>query len=198
MKLNTKGFSVVEAGLVLVIVGIIGFAGWKVWDVQQQTDKPEQQATTSSLPSSEPADQVNQFLELKDVGLKLELTDEIKDAYAYTSTDEFTGGGVYISTRYFDDKQGFEDCRAGMFDGREALGLVAIDSGKIGEDYIGTSIDETFVQNVNAVEKDGTYYWIVKGNGACWDMETVSDTDPNLTKLQASVAAFTTAKLSVL
>lgn len=39
MKENQKGFGVVEGLLILVIVGLIGFTGWYVWHIKQNTDK---------------------------------------------------------------------------------------------------------------------------------------------------------------
>jgi hypothetical protein len=39
MKNNQKGFSAVEGLLILVIVGLIGFIGWYVWDKKQDDKK---------------------------------------------------------------------------------------------------------------------------------------------------------------
>lgn len=39
MSKNQKGFSAVEALLILVIAGIIGGVGWYVWNANQQTNK---------------------------------------------------------------------------------------------------------------------------------------------------------------
>ena len=38
MKKNESGFSVVHVLLLLVVVGIIGFAGWKVWDTNRSEE----------------------------------------------------------------------------------------------------------------------------------------------------------------
>ncbi|MCA9331085.1 prepilin-type N-terminal cleavage/methylation domain-containing protein [Candidatus Saccharibacteria bacterium] len=46
MKINKKGFSIVEVLLVLVIVGIVGFVGWYVWQARQS--KATVQSTTGT------------------------------------------------------------------------------------------------------------------------------------------------------
>lgn len=48
---NEKGFSVVEALIVLVIVGLVSSVGWLVWD-RQKTDKPAESSTPTSSNSS--------------------------------------------------------------------------------------------------------------------------------------------------
>lgn len=52
-RINQKGFSVVELVLILVMVGILGFVGWRVWQAnsevvttQNNTDAQSQQEST--------------------------------------------------------------------------------------------------------------------------------------------------------
>jgi prepilin-type N-terminal cleavage/methylation domain-containing protein len=45
MSSNNKGFSVVEILIVVAVVGLIGFVGWKVYD-NRQSDNSKQQAST--------------------------------------------------------------------------------------------------------------------------------------------------------
>ncbi|TAH33970.1 hypothetical protein EYC59_04095 [Candidatus Saccharibacteria bacterium] len=49
-KTNQSGFSTVEAILILVVVAILGFTGWFVWNSQKNTDK-----TTADTNKSQPA-----------------------------------------------------------------------------------------------------------------------------------------------
>src|SRR5689334_13162813 len=44
---NQKGFSVVEALLILVVLGILGFTGWFVYHAKQSSDKNYSAASTS-------------------------------------------------------------------------------------------------------------------------------------------------------
>jgi type II secretory pathway pseudopilin PulG len=52
MNKNQKGFSAVEALLLLVIVGMLGGVGWYVWHAQKQADKTYSQTANSSAVSS--------------------------------------------------------------------------------------------------------------------------------------------------
>jgi len=77
MKTSNKsqGFAVLEAALIIVVIGIIGFTGWYVWHARQDTNK-----TLASNPS--PADQV---------GIKAAPTVDKKKAEWYLFTSEKGG-----------------------------------------------------------------------------------------------------------
>jgi Tfp pilus assembly protein PilV len=49
-KTNQSGFSIVEALLILVVVGILGFTGWYVYHTKQTSDK-DYSATNSTVPT---------------------------------------------------------------------------------------------------------------------------------------------------
>lgn len=46
-KLNSKGFTVVEAIIVLVVLGIVGGGSWYVWSKQNKTQAPSDNTNTS-------------------------------------------------------------------------------------------------------------------------------------------------------
>lgn len=48
---NQQGFAIVEALLVVVIVGMIGFVGWYVYSAQKDTDKTLDAASKSQVPT---------------------------------------------------------------------------------------------------------------------------------------------------
>jgi prepilin-type N-terminal cleavage/methylation domain-containing protein len=85
MKTDQKGFSVVEVLVVLVILGLLGAVGWLVFDrqknkpapvtstTQKTTDQKEQTGTTDTKTSQQ------QFLEVKEWGVKVPLSSEISD-----------------------------------------------------------------------------------------------------------------------
>lgn len=52
MKNNQKGFSTVELVLVLIIVGLVGFIGWYVWDTKKDTDNESSTTQTSTSTAS--------------------------------------------------------------------------------------------------------------------------------------------------
>lgn len=52
MKTNQKGFSTLEVILILVIVGLVGFVGWYVYDSSQKTNDTYTAASKSSSSDS--------------------------------------------------------------------------------------------------------------------------------------------------
>jgi predicted negative regulator of RcsB-dependent stress response len=54
IRKHEQGFSIVEALLILVIVGILGFVGWFVWHSQKATDKAYSSAANDSTQKTFP------------------------------------------------------------------------------------------------------------------------------------------------
>jgi predicted negative regulator of RcsB-dependent stress response len=52
-KLNQKGFSAVEAILLVLVVALLVFVGWRYWDSQQVDEQPES-ATIEQQDQNEP------------------------------------------------------------------------------------------------------------------------------------------------
>jgi len=50
MYKNQKGFSAIEAILILVIVGLIGFTGWYVWNSKKKTENLYDNSTSLNIP----------------------------------------------------------------------------------------------------------------------------------------------------
>lgn len=78
---HQKGFSVVEIIITILFVGLLSFIGWKLYDAQQQKDQDAQQSTTNQ----------DEYLHVKELGLKIKLTDDIKDLSYIASTGEIPG-----------------------------------------------------------------------------------------------------------
>ena len=75
---NQKGFSVVHAILIVIIVGILGFAGWYVWDSNQK-NKPQDrlhdsvkrsEPRTALTPTTAPASS-QKYIVIKEWGVKI-------------------------------------------------------------------------------------------------------------------------------
>ena len=93
---NQKGFSAVIVLLSILVVSVIGFAGYYVWNTQQ--DKKEKEvATVAGAQEQAPAvkeesqptptaQDAQKYLEIKEWGVKIPLTEIISDAsYTYGS-----------------------------------------------------------------------------------------------------------------
>jgi prepilin-type N-terminal cleavage/methylation domain-containing protein len=96
MKINQKGFSVVEILIVIVVIGLLGAVGWLVYDRQSSKTSEKPSTQTSAQQNTETKKQETpkeaakvpeqQYLEVKEWGVKLPLTDEISDlSYEVTS-----------------------------------------------------------------------------------------------------------------
>lgn len=98
-KLNQKGIGVVEVLLLLVLVGLIAAVGYYVYNSQKKTNESldnASQSLTDAAKASQEAKEENKessYLVIKELGIKIELTSGIEDAY-YVMKD----GIAYLST----------------------------------------------------------------------------------------------------
>jgi hypothetical protein len=80
MKKNENGFSVVEALLIVIIVGMLGGVGYYVWHSQAQVDKTYSQTANSSVaPKSKTSTKLNptdntKYLVIKEWNIKTKIT----------------------------------------------------------------------------------------------------------------------------
>lgn len=102
---NQKGFSAVILLLALVLVAIVSFTGYYVWNTQSNKKTNSQQTKTADdsvakkqtdTTATKPAD-TTKYLVIKEWGVKIPLTDTIadttylyKNGYVYVSTDSLT------------------------------------------------------------------------------------------------------------
>jgi len=85
MKVNQKGFSVVELVVVVVVLGLLGTIGWMVYD---------RQTNISSInTTSQPETDKRKFLVIKEWGVKFPLVSSLETA-VYTS-GHYNIGGAY-------------------------------------------------------------------------------------------------------
>lgn len=190
MNRNQRGFSIVEGLLAAIVIILLVGVGYYVYSSQQ--DKKDSDKTTTTIQAekkattttTKPADSTK-YLEIKEMGVKIPLTDKIADAY-YEQSKE---GYVYVSIHYFDSVKGFEGCRANP--DNEELGIAAVSKAKIGEDSgNGTAFDEEIAKNVNATKIGDTYYWITGGNGACYNVDDSSTKSAAIDKFGETRDAF--------
>jgi hypothetical protein len=90
MKKTQKGFAVVESLLIILILVIIGFGGYYVWQTQQQTNKTLDQASATSqkTAATKPlGSSGSKYLTINEWGVKIPLTEPIADAYYVLNSD---------------------------------------------------------------------------------------------------------------
>lgn len=110
-KHNQKGFGLVEALLITIAAGIVGFGGYYVWHIQHKnsttsTSTPSKSPSTSAtMPTSVPAQSTQKFLTINEWGVRLKLNDTISDAYYFIPEN---GKFVSLSVRSLNNT----DCKA--------------------------------------------------------------------------------------
>lgn len=88
MKINQKGFSVVEILVIIVVVGLLGAVGWLVYDRQKsknneqpvtQSSSPQQKIEETSKQEAKTADPNKGYLVVKEWGLRFKLPNNLAD-----------------------------------------------------------------------------------------------------------------------
>lgn len=74
MKRTQKGFGVVEAILILVVVGLLAFVGWRLWEANQE-DFLGTDSTSTSQTTSKEAPEINNASDLDKATKTLKDTD---------------------------------------------------------------------------------------------------------------------------
>ena len=155
-KLNQKGFGAVEIVLLVVLVGIIAGAGWYVYQSQKKTKESLDNANQNIEQISKSNKEINEadkksensskkYLEIKELGVKVELDDATADAY-YVMQNGF----AYISTTSL--KNAGPECSA------EKTGVVAIS--KVNKTDTDEMTGKTYEQQI----KDGGSGVIIGNN----------------------------------
>lgn len=85
MKKNQNGFTLIETLLILIMLLLICFAGWWVWQSKNKTEKTLE-STSNSSQSTQP---MTKYLSIKEWSIKLPLSDKLLDAY-YSSPQSAT------------------------------------------------------------------------------------------------------------
>ena len=80
-KLNQKGFTAIEAILILVIVAIIGGTGFYVYNSNKKSDKTSE--TTESTIAQSPAPTEAKYLSVKEWRVKFKVSDDTPSGVTY-------------------------------------------------------------------------------------------------------------------
>lgn len=168
MKLfkNESGFSPVEVILLVGIIVSLGAVGWLVYDRQQsesdstvvnnssQQDKPHG-GDESGLGDARSA---AGYMTIKEWGVKLPLTEAVKDATYFAHTDADGSRHIYLSLASLAGT----DCAAS--DGGGVAAYSRFKADKVAEPYVITE----------ATPKIGEYYYFAEGSKSqCSDDEAV-------------------------
>jgi prepilin-type N-terminal cleavage/methylation domain-containing protein len=192
--LNKKGFTAIETMLAVIMVAIIAFVGYYVYHAQSQSNKTLASATqvASSSPAQGSTKQAStttvKYLDIKELGVKFQLSDKISDAYYAVDPN----GYYYFSVHSFDSNAELSGCAATTSDGSGVVALVIAKPGEPNGDFAGDDWTLQSIQQAGLKQVGDTYYGFQKGNGPCWDPtapDATNSADEVSNVIQAFVAA---------
>jgi hypothetical protein len=176
MSINQKGFTLIEGLLIVIALSLVTGVGYYVYNTNKNNDKLQNNSQISSdTKQSKSSDKDKRYLEVQELGIKFEVTDELKNIYY--KVDE--NGYVYLSVHELDNIKGFEGCTAGSGAGQD--GIAAFSYAKVGDDHFGTPWTEADLKNRSQAKVGDTYYWVEpRSQAPCFDLDTVSEDNPNV------------------
>ena len=87
-RISQSGFGIIPVIVIIAVVVILGFVGWRVFMVQSGNNNTGNNQTNGTQPSTDT------YLDIKELGVKIKLGDGIKDAvYNYVAPTGETDAG---------------------------------------------------------------------------------------------------------
>lgn len=179
-----RGFSTVEALLILVVAGLIGGAGWYVYQSKKEAGKSQDNSNKSSLEApQQSAEEVktteDKFFEIKELGVKFKLTDRLEGLYYHIGNN---GRTAYFSLSELKNT----DCAA---DKTAQIALTKATETEMNEESIGDKMRQ------DSQMLDGYYYYVLGGQSGCSDDTSVQQ---KASELRGSVTDAVKGKLQVI
>lgn len=184
MKKHTQsGFSLVVILLVLILVAVVGFAGYYVYNTQQNkkdtasqpaTDKKLTSANPAATPAAPTAQDTQKYLVIKEWGVKVPLAKNIEDATYYYRAFEDGGSAVYVSTKTISAK--YPDCAA---DKTTVYAYGRFNNPNERNELVDKTMGEL---NPNAPKVGNYYYYAIHPQAYCF--ETLNKTDKEIDAIQ--------------
>lgn len=189
---HQSGFSTVELLLVVLVIGIVGAAGWFVYQHNRtkatqaapNASNQQTQQTTTTTPAPTVA-----YLTLKEWGVKLPLSDSIKDSY-YTVPRDISSdpdgqpSGVYLGMTSLNTSCGIVTPDSKGID--NALGAIT----RVPPTYTDPVSGELFTQKYPGGVTINGYYYV-------YASRTSGKTCASASTLQNADSAFATAVKSI-
>jgi hypothetical protein len=193
-KLHQKGFTLIEALLIIIALCLIVGVGYYIYNSNHNKNATTASSSSSTAhPSTTPAPSAKKYLEVKELGIKFVLTDKLKNAY-YGKV----GNYFYLSVHDFDSNSELKGCSVNSTAGD--LGILGINVGKVGEPDSGTAAGEVWTQatiDASGMTKVGdSYYGFQSGNAPCYD-PTAADAQMNGQTVSEFKQAFITQQSTI-
>jgi type II secretory pathway pseudopilin PulG len=194
MKSNKKGFTLVEVLLLIIAFSLIVGIGFYVYNANKEDSQASSDTNGKVTETDKQSVPQKKYLKIKELGVKVELSDDIADAYYYVNST----GYAYLSTRYFDTIKDFEGCTASAGVSGDGGGIAAVSSAKVGDDHFGEVWTEDQLKSFSDTKIGEVYWWIEPGNGPCWNVDNVAENSKDLQKFGDVKKAFVEAEITKL
>ncbi len=159
---NTKsaGFGAVEIVIAVVVVLVVGFIGWRLYDaLKSKQTNPSQQ--TNSNPTTDTA----KYLDIKELGVKIKLDDKTQDVTYYSQMSNGMPTAL-LSTTSLVDKAG------SVCDAKTSWPLGTIEKSQSLTMPWGVTLS---VNNTNVFQVGGSYFIYTTPNQPCTSNKAASD-----------------------
>lgn len=173
-NIKQSGFAAIEAILVCVIVGIIGFTGFFVWNAKQKTDDSlsntanSQPALQSKKVAATPASKPT-YLNITEWGVKLPLDDEHSDVVYCNEQRDSGENYIYFSASSLG---GFQ--KVSSSDCGESVG--ALNRVKLGDPiFVGGQSVAATIELLSDAPKIGNYYFTFESSHATFKNDASLD-----------------------
>ena len=158
MLKNQTGFSVIEALLILVVVGILGFTGWFVYHSKQATDKTLANTGNSNVQTKQSTTEQNKktattvqstseakFLIIKEWGIKIPYSSNDTLSYVLKGQNSAQIASANLATNYGCNEYG--------------SGSIGRSLGTDEDSNSGTTVAQEATQNPEMYVKLSNYYY---------------------------------------
>ncbi|HSW36811.1 MAG TPA: hypothetical protein VLG37_00375 [Candidatus Saccharimonadales bacterium] len=182
IKKSQDGFGAIEVVLVIVVVGLIAFAGWYMWHSKKN---PATNAGTSQATGSSSSSSASSFLEIPEFGIKLKTSADISDLYySYKQVSPYPQ--ALLASRSLEKLD--PNCAADK--SSQSLVTYYTDPKAQTETEGGTSTNAEAYPNATKI--DNKYFYLVPSNGPC----TVKEgTESKLSSVMDALKIVTIEKL---
>jgi prepilin-type N-terminal cleavage/methylation domain-containing protein len=185
MKLNQKGFSVIEITIVIAVIGVIGSVGWLVYDHQKSKNTDDNTIVSPTQVNNTTENTANsnetisaKYLVVSEWGVKIKLTDDItKATYVFEKPDN---QWAYLNTpRLVELSKQYPECSS-------AKDSISFNRAKPGDDRFGSPWTENMLKEIGI--KVGDYYYFAEGGQPCFSDKQDFQTPKEISSIRASLS----------
>lgn len=190
MKTNQRGFGIVGILAIVAIVGIVGALAWVLYDRQaNEASKQEASVQSSKEVQEKTSTSAQKYLEIKEEGIKIKLSEPILDAYVVAGD-----GGVAFGVSSLDN---IPACKVQELTGpsgpfMNGIARLGFDKYAQGFRTDGSPEESAFKDEEYAVRVGDNWYEIYTAPGDCKSTDTALQE-----KIEAVIEAFRLASKTI-